>query len=265
MAPSLSETAIIGGSGLYHLQQADAPCTLVTTPYAELPVALYREQGEAGALWFLPRHGKAHTVAPHEIPYRANLWALRQQGVRQVIAINAVGGISEGLEPGTLLLPDQLIDYTWGREHSYFSGDHSFDSHIDFTDPYDAALRTLLLQAAEACAMPLGAAGVYACTQGPRLETAAEVRRLARDGCDIVGMTGMPEAALARELGIAYACVALVVNRAAGLGEPVIAMDAIRLVLDAGMTRVRRLVCRALQLQKSASASELTAVRGGST
>lgn len=263
MTQALAQTAIIGGSGLYHLQQADAPCTLVSTPYAEQPVALYREQGAAGELWFLPRHGKTHNVAPHEINYRANLWALQQQGVRHVIAINAVGGISEGQLPGTLLLPDQLIDYTWGREHSYFSGEHSFDSHIDFTEPYDALLRQLLLQAAAACGIPLGAHGVYACTQGPRLETAAEVRRLARDGCDIVGMTGMPEAALARELGIAYACVALVVNRAAGLGEPVIAMDAIRAVLEAGMLRVRTLVCRALQLQKSAS--DAAVVRGGNT
>ena len=256
-------TAVIGGSGLYHLQQCDAPCSRVDTPFAEEPVPLYREQGEAGELWFLPRHGKAHNVAPHEINYRANLWALQQQGVRHVIAINAVGGITQGLEPGTLLLPDQLIDYTWGREHSYFSGSHSFDSHIDFTEPYDAVLRNLLLQAAKSCAIPLGSHGVYACTQGPRLETAAEVRRLARDGCDIVGMTGMPEAALARELGLAYACVAVVVNRAAGLGEPVISMEAIRAVLETGMEAVRQLVCTALRLQKSGL--ESTAMREGST
>src|SRR5690606_30180086 len=135
--PALAQAslAVIGGSGFYHLQQRDAPGHLVATPYGPEPVALYLENGAAGPLWFLPRHGKAHSIAPHEITYRATLWALAQRGVRGVIAVYAVGGITPGLEPGTLVLPDQLIDYTWGREHTYFSGQHSFDSHIDFTEP----------------------------------------------------------------------------------------------------------------------------------
>lgn len=262
-SPLRAATAIIGGSGLYHLQEAAAPCHAIVTPYGEQPVSLYLEQGAAGPFWFLPRHGKSHDVAPHEINYRANLWALYQQGVRQVFAINAVGGIADGLEPGALVVPDQLIDYSWGREHSYFSGKHSFEAHIDFTEPYDAGLRALLLQAGAACHTSLRTQGVYACTQGPRLETAAEIRRLARDGCDIVGMTGMPEAALARELGMAYASVALVVNRAAGLGDGHITMDAIRTSLDSGMTAVRRLLCEVLLLQKSVADS--VSSRGGNT
>lgn len=248
--------AIIGGSGLYHLQQADAPLHTFTTPYASEAVELFLEDSMAGPLWFLPRHGKNHSIAPHEINYRANLWALQQAGAGAIIAVNAVGGISAGMEPGTVLLPDQLIDYTWGREHSFFSGAHSFDKHIDFTEPYDAALRVRLMAAAASCKLALHSGGVYACTQGPRLETAAEVRRLARDGCDIVGMTGMPEAALARELGLPYASVALVVNRAAGLGEGVISVDAMREVMERGLQDVRQLLLTFLAtLQKSDSDS----------
>lgn len=262
-ATAQASIAVIGGSGFYHLQEPAAPGHLVTTPFGLDPVTLYFENGTAGPLWFLPRHGKAHSIAPHEINYRANLWALAQQGVRGVIAVYAVGGITPGLEPGTLVLPDQLIDYTWGREHTYFSGQHSFDSHIDFTEPYDSGLRSLLMEAARDCAIPLRETGVYAATQGPRLETAAEVRRLARDGCDMVGMTGMPEAALARELGLAFAGLALVVNPAAGLGEGGISTIAMRAVLDEGMEQVRRVLCRALQRQKSLETSGASS--GGNT
>lgn len=244
-----SRLGIIGGSGLYCLDPATAAqLHEINTPYATVPVCLALEQTASGLVWFLPRHGKDHDIAPHEINYRANLWALREAGVQRIVAVNAVGGISAAMLPGVLVLPDQLVDYSWGREHTFFSGAHSFDKHIDFTAPYSPALSQLLLQAASQLGMPLHRGGVYACTQGPRLETAAEVRRLARDDCDIVGMTGMPEAALARELELEYCCVALVVNRAAGLGTATIAIDDIRRVMQDGIKDVRRLLQTALPL-----------------
>ncbi len=237
----------IGGSGLYSLDPAaSAELHEIGTPYAAEPVLLSLESTPAGAVWFLPRHGKDHDIAPHEINYRANLWALREAGVKRIVAVNAVGGITAAMQSGVLVLPDQIIDYSWGREHSFFAGNHAFDKHIDFTTPYSPLLSDVLLQVALRLGLSLQNGGVYACTQGPRLETAAEVRRLARDGCDIVGMTGMPEASLARELGLDYACLALVVNRAAGLDTATIEMDAIRRVMDSGIATVRRLLRAAL-------------------
>lgn len=244
-----SRLGIIGGSGLYCLQpDAVATTHAIQTPYAAAPVLLSLEQSSFGPVWFLPRHGKDHNIAPHEINYRANLWALRAAGVQRIVAVNAVGGISDAMLAGTLVLPDQIIDYSWGREHTFCSGEHAFDKHIDFTWPYSAQIAAILAQAAAAAGCRVEQGGVYACTQGPRLETAAEVRRLARDGCDIVGMTGMPEAALARELGLDYGCLALVVNRAAGLEGTVISMDDIRRVMDGGIADVRRVLQAALPL-----------------
>jgi 5'-methylthioinosine phosphorylase len=238
---------IIGGSGLYLLEPgARSELHEVHTPFAAAPVQLSLEHTSAGPVWFLPRHGKDHSIAPHEINYRANLWALREAGVQRLVAVNAVGGISAAMQSGVLVLPDQLIDYSWGREHTYFAGSHSFDSHIDFTTPYSAHLSERLAQVAAQQGIALQQGGVYACTQGPRLETAAEIRRLARDGCDIVGMTGMPETALARELALDYACLALVVNRAAGLDTATIEMADIRRVMEAGIAKVRALLLAAL-------------------
>jgi len=253
MSASAPTIAVIGGSGLYTLHEATAvmqnvceSVRQVETPYSTAPVILYLEHTDSGPVWFLPRHGRDHSVAPHEINYRANLWALQQVGVRKIIAINAVGGINARFSNGVLVLPDQIIDYSWGRDHTFFSGTHAFDKHIDFTYPYDAALGEALAQAAKRLDLTLHKNAVYACTQGPRLETAAEIRKLERDGCDIVGMTGMPEAALARELDLAYACVALVVNRAAGLEAGLISLDTIRHVLEAGITDVKRLLLETL-------------------
>jgi 5'-methylthioinosine phosphorylase len=242
-----SRLGIIGGSGLYCLQPG-AAATLheVMTPYADTPVPLMLEATPHGQVWFLPRHGRDHEIAPHEINYRANLWALHAAGARNIVAVNAVGGITPRMAPGALVLPDQIIDYSWGREHTYCTGKHAFDRHVDFTWPYSTDISRLLLQAAQACALALHDGGVYACTQGPRLESAAEVRRLANDGCDIVGMTGMPEAGLARELGLEYGCLALVVNRAAGLTDAPISLDDIRQVMASGIADVRRLLQHAL-------------------
>jgi 5'-deoxy-5'-methylthioadenosine phosphorylase len=239
--------AVIGGSGLYRLDETSAIDRFtVATPYAADPVELTLEQTAAGAVWFLPRHGAGHSLAPHLINYRANLWALREAGVDTVIAVNAVGGITEPMQPGTLILPHQLIDYSSGREHTYFTGPHALEKHVDFTWPYDRALAALLQQNAHMLDIPVDAGAVYACTQGPRLETAAEIRRLQRDGCDIVGMTGMPEAGLARELGMRYACIALVVNRAAGIGADAITHDEILRHLREGVGKVRAIVLAAL-------------------
>jgi 5'-deoxy-5'-methylthioadenosine phosphorylase len=244
---SSGSLAVIGGSGFYSLlENSDNQSVSVQTPFADAPVTVYRETTAAGDIWFLPRHGKQHSIAPHRINYRANVWALHKLGVSKIIAVNAVGGINSTLPVGAMVLPDQIIDYTWGREHTFVGSDHALDKHVDFTWPYDADLSALLKLAASANALKLTTTAVYAAVQGPRLETAAEIKKLQRDGCDIVGMTGMPEAALARESGLRYACIALVVNKAAGLGNGTITLSAIQHVLHSGMNEVRQLLIHAL-------------------
>jgi 5'-methylthioadenosine phosphorylase len=193
---------------------------------------------------FLARHGYGHTIAPHEINYRANIWALRSVGVSRVVAVATVGGIRADCVAGALVVPDQIIDYTSGRRHTFFEGTEQPVMHIDFTLPYDATMRRRVLEAAERAGEPVIDGGVYGCTQGPRLETAAEIDRLERDGCCLVGMTGMPEAALARECQLAYAALSPVANVAAGRGDShaAISLEAIGVVLDATMGRVRRIL-----------------------
>lgn len=213
------ELAIIGGTGLYQLQSLrDQHAHVATTPYGapSSPIVLGNLGGVRVA--FLARHGESHSILPHRVNYRANVWALHAIGARSVIGINAVGGIRSDMGPRTLVLPHQLIDYTHGRASSFADMDDAEVRHIDFSAPYTERLREKLMAAARVADIPLVADGVYATTQGPRLETVAEVARMRRDGCDLVGMTGMPEAALARELGLEYACVALVANWAAGCG-----------------------------------------------
>ena len=195
---------------------------------------------------FLARHGYGHTIVPHEVNYRANVWALRQEGVDSIVSVASVGGIRNDIWPGTLVLPHQIIDYTWGRASTFFEGPGQPVNHIDFTEPYSRALRERILKAAGALGERLMDGGVYAATQGPRLETAAEITRLERDGADLVGMTGMPEAALARELGLEYAAIAVVANYAAGRGdsERAIALDKIQLILDEALGRVRKIIAK---------------------
>jgi len=248
-APSSIDLAIIGGSGFYHLNTANSAeynaqneYLDLSTPFAKEPIRLNKETLNTTSVYFIPRHGVDHNLPPHKINYRANLWALKEAGVRKIIAVNAVGGISPQMSPGSLVIPDQLIDYTWGRDHSFFDGLNSLHDHIDFTHPYDAQLRELLLNEAKILNLSVFSKACFACTQGPRLETAAEIQKLKGDGCDIVGMTGMPEAALARELGIAYACITLVVNPAAGLSEEKITIEKIKKVLDEGLQDVRYLL-----------------------
>jgi 5'-methylthioadenosine phosphorylase len=198
---------------------------------------------------FLARHGYGHTIAPHEVNYRANLWALRAEKVDAVVSVASVGSIRRDLGPGAIVIPDQIVDYTWGRPGTFFEGAGAQVTHIDFTHPYSAGLRSRLLAAARAAGETAVDGAVYATTQGPRLETAAEINRLERDGADLVGMTGMPEAALARELGLEYAALAVVANYAAGRGESEqgISLERIEKVLEEAMGRVRRIIERLVQ------------------
>ena len=234
--------AIIGGTGLSGLQGFELLEKIaLKTSYARGKVRLSRLKSAEKEFLFLPRHGANHKIPPHQINYRANLAALAELGVTEIVAVNAVGAIHGDLLPGSVAVPDQIIDYSYSRDVSFFDGILKPVHHIDFTDPYSEAMRQRILSAAEVAkahkksSYAVMRSGTYACTQGPRLETAAEIRRLAHDGCDMVGMTGMPEAALARELEIDYASLALSVNWAAGLSEEPILLDDIHAVLEKGM------------------------------
>ncbi|HKW80618.1 MAG TPA: S-methyl-5'-thioinosine phosphorylase [Casimicrobiaceae bacterium] len=242
--------AIIGGSGLTRLSTlAVAHREVVRTPYGEPSSALlFGQISERDAL-FLARHGHGHTIPPHRVNYRANLWALKERGATAILAVASVGGIAADYRPGDLVLPHQLIDYTSGRESTFFDGSDRKVVHVDFTEPYAHRLRECCLAAAAAAAIPLHDGGVYAAVSGPRLETAAEIDRLERDGATMVGMTGMPEAALARELDIDYATIAVVVNPAAGRRESVhaVSMASIASVLETAMDKVRLLIDRAVE------------------
>jgi 5'-deoxy-5'-methylthioadenosine phosphorylase len=239
----MTTIGIIGGTGLDRLDLlADREEHTVDTPYGVPAAPLVHGRVESRSFVFLGRHGHEHTLAPHEINYRANLWALREAGVDEIVAVAAVGGIDGSPEPGGLAVPDQLIDYTTGRTGTFFEGDGVAVEHIDFTWPYTPAVRDRILAAGRAAGIALVDGGCYAATQGPRLETAAEVRRLERDGCTLVGMTGMPEAALARELDLPYACCAVVANRAAGKGDGEISLEEIGMNLASGMKQIRQLV-----------------------
>ena len=214
------DLAIIGGSGLYRfpgLENADR--RVLETPYGPASGEVVLGDFAGKRLAFLARHGESHTLAPHRVNYRANLWALHALGARRVIGVNAVGGIRADMGPRTLVVPDQLIDYTYGRITSFCDVDGAEVKHIDFSEPYTAPLRQALVRAADRAGIAVIDGGCYGATQGPRLETRAEIARMRRDGWDLVGMTGMPEAALARELELEYACLALVANFAAGCGD----------------------------------------------
>ncbi|MBL8515593.1 MAG: S-methyl-5'-thioinosine phosphorylase [Betaproteobacteria bacterium] len=245
--------AIIGGTGLSRLADLDITRReIVRTPFGEPSGPLtFGKVGDA-EVCFLARHGYGHTLAPHEVNYRANLWAIREVGARRVVAVNSVGGIAPALGPGVIAIPDQIIDYTWGRKHTFFEGPEAPVKHADFTHPYCAVTRKLLADAANRAGIPFVDHGVYAATQGPRLETAAEIARLQRDGASMVGMTGMPEAVLARELDLPYAAIALSVNHAAGLGDSkdAIQLDELQAVLDAGMRQVLRVLGAAVALHQ---------------
>lgn len=239
--------AIIGGTGLTQLEGLSLRQAIsLDTPYGAPSADILRGEYGGREVLFLARHGHPHRIPPHQVNYRANLWALQQAGAEAILAVNAVGGIHPAMGTGHFCVPHQLIDYSWGREHSFFAGELEHVTHIDFSHPYDEVLRQRLIAALAAEGCGFSSHGVYACTQGPRLETVAEIARLERDGCDIVGMTGMPEAALARELDLPYACLALVVNPAAGKSTAIITMAEIELALAQGMGKVKATLARML-------------------
>lgn len=242
--------AVIGGSGLYSLGEdfSLAEQAPRNTPYGETSADVLQGRWQGMQVAFLPRHGPGHRVPPHRVNYRANIWALKQQGVSKIIAVNAVGGISPEMKPATLVLPDQLIDYSSGREHTFFDGDDGQVMHVDFSWPYSAELREILEQAGLRANTPMVASATYGCTNGPRLESAAEIKRMRNDGCHVVGMTGMPEAALARELEIEYACLALVVNWAAGVDDKAISMQDIMVNMEQGMQQVKAVLITAARM-----------------
>lgn len=217
---SAPDLAVIGGSGLYNLPGLENTVRVaVETPYGAASGEVVVGDFAGKRVAFLARHGERHDLLPHRVNYRANLWALHSLGARRVIGVNAVGGIRADMGPQVIVVPDQLIDYTHGRITSFCDAEGTEVKHIDFSEPYAGALRRQLLAAASAAGIEVIDGGCYGATQGPRLETRAEIARMKRDGCDLVGMTGMPEAALARELEIDYACLALVANFAAGCGD----------------------------------------------
>ena len=243
----MNKYAIIGGTGLTQLEGLTIrDAMFIDTPYGAPSADILRGSYAGREVLFLARHGHPHRIPPHEVNYRANLWALRQAGANAVLAINAVGGITENLKTGCFCIPDQIIDYTSGRQHTLYEGELDHVTHVDFSYPYDAELRRRLIAAVAASGYSCNNHGVYGCTQGPRLETAAEIKRMERDGCDVVGMTGMPETVLARELGLRYACLALVVNPAAGKSSGVITMAQIDAALNAGMSKVKIILVRML-------------------
>ncbi|MBE9562987.1 MAG: S-methyl-5'-thioinosine phosphorylase [Proteobacteria bacterium] len=242
------ELAIIGGSGLTELEGLEITNRQVLqTPYGEMSSPIIHGIYAGKSIVFLARHGVQHTIPPHKINYRANIWALKQIGVKNILAIAAVGSIHPEMQPGDLIIPHQIIDYTWGREHTFFTRDLSNVTHIDFTQPYCEKLRDLLLDSSQEVDFKVFSQGVYGTTQGPRLETAAEIDRMEQDGCDIVGMTGMPEAALARELELCYATCAIVANEAAGRGDGQISMEEIEENLTYGIDYARQLLMIVIQ------------------
>ena len=233
--------ALVGGTGLTELED-HAEALDIDTPYG-LPSAPIRViETDPLRLLFLPRHGSPHRFPPHLVNYRANMWALKEAGAGQVLAVSAVGGITNGYGPGSLAAPDQLIDYSWGREHSYSDSEHVPLAHVDFTNPYEGPLRRALLQSADRIGLELVDGGCIGVFQGPRLESAAEVEKARRDGCDMAGMTSLPEAGLARELGLDYAGIAVISNWGAGVSDDLISEDDIAETLREPMGRVRALL-----------------------
>jgi len=239
----MNKIAIIGGSGLTKLSGLEVICKIESaTPWGDPSAPITFGKINNLEILFLPRHGIAHTIPPHKINYRANLWALHKHEVNEIIAINAVGGITEKMTPCSIVIPNQLIDYTHGRADTFYEENLTDVKHIDFTKPYAELLRQQLIDTASKNKLEIISEGTYAVTQGPRLETAAEVSRLEKDGNDIIGMTSMPEASLARELEINYACCALVVNWAAGKTDEIISMETIEENLKEGLSRMRFLI-----------------------
>ncbi len=235
--------AIIGGTGLTELEGLTiSKAHDMHTPYGSPSAPILEGELLGHRVLFLARHGHPHRIPPHKVNYRANLWALQNLFATDVIAINAVGGINQAMTTESLVLPDQLIDYTWGRDSTFFDGENGQVTHIDLSYPYSESLREGLIAASHDLKIDLMTSATYGVTQGPRLETAAEIKRMENDGCDLVGMTGMPETVLARELKLNYASIALVVNPAAGKGDSGITIKQIEKALNSGMSKLLKVL-----------------------
>lgn len=243
-----TKLAVIGGTGMNQWPGLEITARYrIRTPYGPASAPLLEGKVYGTRAIFLARHGEGHKIPPHLINYRANLWALKQAGVTEVIAIAAVGGVADWFAPGDVAVPDDAIDYTYGREHTYSDGRKGSElKHVEFTQPYSPELRAALMRGAKAAKVKLAGEGVMGVTQGPRLESRAEIRRMRRDGCDMVGMTSLPEAALARELGLNYACLALSVNWAAGVKGLGDIHAEIHESIEAGMAKVRAILAKTL-------------------
>ncbi len=238
-----SKLGIIGGTGLTRLKGLEiVRREVVHTPYGEPSGAFTTGKLFGREIVFLARHGYSHQIPPHKVNYRANIWAFKHLGIKRLIAFAAVGGITEAMQVERIVVPDQIIDYTYSRPHTFFEHDLSRVTHIDFSQPYCPELRETILEAVVAASVDAVTVGVYGATQGPRLETAAEINKLERDGCDIVGMTGMPEAVLAKELELCYAAIAIVANRAAGRTPGEITMNDIQETLSKGIHQGTRIL-----------------------
>lgn len=253
----MTTLAIIGGTGLTRMDGLNVTRReMVKTPYGapSCPIVFGEMDGQEVA--FLPRHGSTHRIPPHRVNYCANIWALNNVGIRHIIAVGAVGGICDTCTVGSIVVPDQIIDYTHGRQSTFFDGGEDPVEHIDFSYPYNDALRKSLISGAiDAGGINLVESGTYGATRGPRLETAAEVRRMAKDGCTIAGMTGMPEASLAAELQIAYACLAVVVNPAAGTNEQAVDTSLMPSTIADGMDKARQVLHATLKAFNGSTAS----------
>jgi 5'-deoxy-5'-methylthioadenosine phosphorylase len=239
----MTDVAIIGGTGLTSLDGlVITDREVVRTPWGEPSGPVIHGTLGGQSVAFLARHGSGHTIPPHKVNYRANIWALKQIGIERVVAVAAVGGIHAAFTPARIAIPTQIVDYTWSRGHTFFEHDLTDVVHVDFTEPYCPELRAALIQATDEAEVDALDWGIYATTQGPRLESAAEIDKLERDGCHMVGMTGMPEAGLAREAGLRYAHCAVVANAAAGRGQATITMQDIQKNLQTGMQSTRALL-----------------------
>lgn len=237
----MQRLGLIGGTGLDHFGKAVMSHD-IDTPYGQPSAGLAEYRIGESQVFFLPRHGQCHEIPPHAVNYRANVDAFRQVKVEGIIAVNAVGGISSSCHPGALSVPDQLIDYTWGRAHTFSMSAGDALVHTEFARPFDGRVRRCLLRTAAEAGIAIVDGGCVAVSQGPRLETAAEIRKFKQDGCDLVGMTSMPEASLAREAGLDYASLCITANWAAGLEQQPVTMAAIEATLALAMINVRKLL-----------------------
>ena len=245
----MTTTALITGSGgLPLLAELPVEPVCLDTPYGAVGGPVRIGSCGAGRLVGLPRHGEPRRLAPHAVNYRANLWLAKQLGADRILATYTVGAIDAGVQPGDLIMPEQIIDYTWGRAHTF---DETGASHVDFTVPFDAGLMREAAAVAERSGLPIALGGVYGCTQGPRLESAAEIDRMELDGCTLVGMTAMPEVALARELGMPLLGICIAVNPAAGRGPDPTRIDlgALARQRDLGLARAGQLVAEIVGLE----------------